>query len=274
MASTTANESLQAFWKTPQTILITGGGSGIGLSFAQRWAKAGHTVLIAGRRLEQLAKAASETEGLIPIQADVETPEGRVALFTHARTHHPNLTVLVNNAGILNKNPPIYSLAADGFSVNGIELWHKHHQEISINFEGPVQLSMLFAPWFHQRSDTPSAIINVTSGLAYVPAVVLPVYSATKAAMHSYTKSLREQLKHGPCKVIEISPPAVKTDLGGGDLHSYGEPLDEYSDSVFENLSQGKTEFGFRFSAHALEATYDERAVLFERLNASFAASQ
>ena len=128
--------------------------------------------------------------------------------------------MLVNNAGIQNRTP-----------IAGGD-WPAAHQELAINLEAPIHLSMLLAPHLARRQNP--AIVNVTSGLAFVALAEMPVYCASKAALHSFTMSLRRQLAHTPVQVIEIIPPAVDTDLGGPGLHTFGVPLDEFADAVIK----------------------------------------
>ena len=111
------------------------------------------------------------------------------------------------------------------------------------------------------------AIINVTSGLAFVPLTATPIYSATKAAFHSFTLSLRDQLKKTPIEVLEIIPPAVNTDLGGPGLHTFGTPLEEFIDAVVVQLEQGSSEITYGFSAQATQASRPQRDEMFARMN-------
>ena len=120
--------------------------------------------------------------------------------------------MLVNNAGIQNRLPPLVVQSQSSESVNAA--WQAHKAEIAINFEAPIHLSMMLL--LPQLSGHPSSlIVNVTSGLSFVPIAFMPTYCATKAAAHSFTLSLRQQLKDTSVKVLEIVPPAVNTDLGG-----------------------------------------------------------
>lgn len=115
---------------------------------------------------------------------------------------------------------------------------------------------MLFAPLFAEKEK--ATIINVTSGLAFTPAMFAPVYSATKAAIHSFTMSLRHQLTDSSIEVIEVVPPAVNTDLGGAGLHSQGVPLDAFADGIFKGLKEGQKEIGYGTSAKAMRMSRDE----------------
>jgi len=218
------------------TILITGGGSGIGLALAKRFIKAGSTVIACGRRADQLERARTECPGLQTLTADVSTPEGREKLFRDVIEKFPKLNVLINNAGIQNRPPPLYES----------QPWAPTHQEIATNVEAPVHLSMLFLPYLLKATNP--AIVNVTSGLSFAPISFMPVYCMTKAALHSFTLSLRHQLKATPVQVIELIPPAVNTDLGGVGLHTQGADLNQFADHCMKHLAAGDLEFGFESS--------------------------
>jgi uncharacterized oxidoreductase len=226
------------------TILVTGGASGIGLALATRFAKLGSTVVVCGRREDVLAEA--KKKGLETIRADVATEADRVELAKQATTRFPKLNVLVNNAGIQRRAP----FSADTAS------WSEREKEIAINFAAPAHLAALLIPHLEKQKD--AAIVNVTSGLAFVPGVFAPVYCATKAAMHSLSVSMRHDLKRKSIEVIEIVPPMVNTDLGGKGLHDEGVPLDEFADAMLEGLKRGETEIGYGFSEKARNASRAE----------------
>src|SRR5205085_8537318 len=152
---------------------------------------------------------------------------------------------LVNNAGIQRR----VQLAVP-------EPWKEAGQEITINFAAPVHLSRLVIPHFMKRPY--AAIVNITSGLAFAPLAGVPVYCATKAAMHSFTLTLRRQLTGSSVEVIEIVPPAVDTDLGGPGLHKFGVALDEFADAAFEGLRRGETEIAYGFAAQSSRASRAE----------------
>lgn len=146
------------FWGSgAKTILITGGGSGIGLAFAKRFTNRGHQVIICGRRETQLQQAQQEVPLLHYIIGDVETEEGRQALASSVVERFPDINVLVNNAGIQNRLPPLADQASGNF-------WQQHKTEIAINLEAPIHLSILLLP--HLLSKPSAQIVNVTSGLA------------------------------------------------------------------------------------------------------------
>jgi uncharacterized oxidoreductase len=237
------------------SVLVTGGASGIGLAIATRFLRAGSDVLICGRRADKLREAQVKHPGLRTHACDVEDPAQRVALQEWALRESPNLDVLVNNAGVQHR-------------VELAELpdWAHLHREITINFEAPVHLTTLFIP--HLRRQKRPAIINVSSGLAFAPRAAVPIYSATKAAIHSFTLSLRHQLHDTPIRVVELIPPAVDTDLGGVGLHTWGVPLEEFANAAFAVLESGDDpEIAYQFSAQSRRASRDELDEMFKQLN-------
>jgi uncharacterized oxidoreductase len=237
------------------TVLITGGGSGIGLALAARFLRAGSDVVICGRRADKLQEAQAAHRGVHIHVCDVETAPGRRALSEWAIGEFPQLNVLVNNAGIQRRVPRL----ADE------DDWERTHQEIAINFEAPLHLSALFIP--HLRKQKRAAIMNVTSGLGFAPIASAPIYSATKAALHSLTLSLRHQLLETPVRVVEIIPPAVNTDLGGVGLHTFGEPVDTFADAVMARIRNGDLEVAYGMSEHASRASRAELDQMFTRMN-------
>ena len=236
------------------TILITGGASGIGLAMAERSLAAGSTVILCGRREDKLREARDRHPEFVTRVCDVEQPLQRTALFEWAVREFPRLNVLVNNAGIQRR----VQLAA-------AEEWEQTRQEIAINLDAPIHLARLFIP--HLMKQERPAILNVTSGLSFVPLANVPVYCATKAALHSFTLSLRHQLSGSPIQVIEIIPPAVDTDLGGPGLHKFGVPLDEFADSVFPRLAAGELEIAYGFAQQSSRGSRQELDALFTRMN-------
>lgn len=236
------------------SILITGGGSGIGLALAERLHAAGNTVLICGRDAAKLQAAAERLPGLRTFVCDVAQPAERQRLFEWALAEAPQLNVLFNNAGIQRQ----VQLADNS------EDWAARAAEIAINVEAPMHLTALFGQHLQQQSA--AYILNVSSGLGFVPLARVPIYSATKAAMHSFTQSLRWQLAGTSVQVIEVIPPAVHTELGGTD-HSFGVPLAEYADDVMQQLAAGHAEIAYGFSAKASQATRPELDGMFQALN-------
>ncbi|MER3007080.1 SDR family oxidoreductase [Bacillus licheniformis] len=231
------------------TVLITGGASGIGFAFAERFIKAGNTVIVCGRRESKLKEAKEKHPELITRVCDVAVEAERLALFEWIKEHHPGVNVLVNNAGIQQR---YHILKADV-----IDNWADYNKEITVNMEAPIHLAMLFSQCFAEKAGK-TAIINVSSGLAFTPMAVAPIYSSTKAALHSFTMSLRHQLSEAGVEVIEVAPPAVNTDLGGVGLHDSGAPLDEFADAIFKGLEEGRLKIGYAVSEKALRMSRDE----------------
>ena len=230
------------------TILITGGGSGIGLAFAERFLNAGNQVIVCGRREEVLEQAKEKFPNLITRVSDLNHESERLALYEWVTTNYPEVNVLINNAGIQER---FNVLKADARNN-----WGHFRNEITTNIEAPFHFSMLFAPFFAAKEE--ATIINVTSGLAFTPFAIAPIYSASKAALHSFTMSLRHQLSDTSVEVIEIAPPAVNTDLGGTGLHGHGEPLEAFTDGIFKGLAEGQEEIGYGTSVDRLRMSRDE----------------
>jgi uncharacterized oxidoreductase len=237
------------------TILITGGATGIGWAIAERFLKAGSKVILCGRREDKLRECQAQYPALDYRVCDVAKEADRIALVKDVTAAYPDLNVVVNNAGIQRH----VRLAEDQSA------WREHQQEIAINLEAPIHLAMLFAPHLAGRSNP--VIINVTSGLAFAPLAMVPIYSATKAALHSFTQSLRYQLSTGPIEVIEVIPPAVNTDLGGPGLHTFGVPVDDFADGIMEGLAAGAPEVGYGTAAMSMRASRDQLDQAFQRMN-------
>jgi len=232
-------------------ILITGGATGIGLGLTERFLKEGNTVIICGRRESALKEVADKHPSVITKVCDLSVDSERVALFQWVKSFHGDLNVLVNNAGIQNWMP-----------IDGPNFFSMARHEIITNIEAPLHLMSLF-----QSLQSLNTIINVTSGLSFVPFAKAPVYSATKAFFHSFTQSARYLLKPKGIEVIELIPPALNTDLGGKGLHDYAPPVSEFIESIFEQLKQGKTEAAFGFAAERAQVGAEELKVVFDRLN-------
>jgi uncharacterized oxidoreductase len=236
------------------TVLVTGGASGIGLALAIRFLRAGSCVIVCGRRVDKLDEAAAAHPSLLTRTCDLSKEAERRALAADLAREFPRLDVLVNNAGIQRR----VRLADD-------EPWSATQEELAINLEAPVHLSRLFIP--HLLKQQHPAIINVTSGLSFAPLATVPVYCATKAALHSFTLSLRHQLTGTAIEVIELIPPAVDTDLGGPGLHTFGVPIDEFADAVMPRLAKGEQEIAYGFADQSSRASRAELDAIFTRLN-------
>jgi uncharacterized oxidoreductase len=201
------------------TILITGGGSGIGQALAHRFHDAGNTVIVAGRRREALAGTIEGRADLHAIELDVTSAEGIADFAKRLLAEHPEVNVLINNAGIMRTEPLDHARDLTDAEVT-----------ITTNLLGPIRLIDALIDHLVGRLD--AAIVNVSSGLAYVPLVAAPTYNATKAAIHSYTVSLRQALGDR-VEVIELVPPAVQTGLTPGQETRPGYlPLNDFIDEV------------------------------------------
>lgn len=184
-----------------KTVLITGGGSGIGLALAKIFLKNKNTVIITGRKLKKLEKAKSENPALHIAQCDVRNAEEIQALKAKLDAEFGGIDVLVNNAGVFHE----VDHKDESYP------FEKHLQEIDIDFTGPIRMVHYFLPGLLKKED--AAIVNVSSGLAFIPFTLGPVYSATKAGIHSWTQSLRFQLSKTNVKVFELMPPVVDTEM-------------------------------------------------------------
>ncbi|MGL1902129.1 MAG: SDR family NAD(P)-dependent oxidoreductase [Fibrobacterales bacterium] len=186
---------------TNNTILITGGSSGIGFQMAKVLLKRNNVVIITGRNQEKLDDVKSRLPGITTIQSDVSNPQDVQELYTQVSTEYPDLNILINNAGIM------WTINLQDHSYNLEELT----KELDINVKGTIWMNDLFLPLLKKNKN--SATVTVSSGLAFVPLPISPVYCATKAALHSYTQSLREQLCNSDVSVFELAPPATATEL-------------------------------------------------------------
>ncbi len=232
-------------------ILITGGATGIGLGLTERFLQENNTVIICGRREEALKAVAEKHPMVITKTCDLSSEAERIELYNWVAEHHSDLNVLVNNAGIQNWMAPSDS-----------NFYEKASAEITTNVLAPIHLSTLFA-----NLKSLQTIINVTSGLAFVPMAKVPVYCATKAFMRSFTLSLRHALKSSNIEVIEMIPPALNTDLGGKGIHDAYPPVSDFVEAVFQQMKEGKTELTFGMSEDMANANNETVAGLFNRMN-------
>lgn len=213
---------------TGNTILISGGGSGIGLALAQRWHDAGNHVIVTGRNAAKLDAAIAGRPNMTAISLDVTDADAIATFAADIAARHPALNVLVNNAGIMSSE-----------DVGAKRDLAPAEATVITNILGPIRLTDALVD--HLAAQDDAAIVNVTSGLAFVPLPKAPTYSATKAAMHSYSVALRIQLA-GKVEVIELAPPAVRTDLTPGQSTREGYmPLDDFADEVMALMAQVPT---------------------------------
>lgn len=210
------------------TLLITGSGSGIGRALAQRLHDLGNKVIVAGRRKEALEQTILGRPNMYAIPCDIENADSIAECAKQLVVEHPTLNVLINNAGIMRTE-----CLEQRRNLSDAEA------SILTNFLGPIRLTNALVEHLTQQAN--AAIINVTSGLAFVPLISAPTYSATKAALHSYTQSLRVQLQ-GRVEVIELVPPAVRTQLTPGQATREGYlPLMDFTDEVMALFQQQPT---------------------------------
>jgi len=234
-------------------ILITGGASGIGLGLAERFLSENNTVIVCGRRESALNEISGLYPSIITKVCDLSKAREREELYAWISREHNDLNVLINNAGIQN-----------WMTVTDDHYFERAKEELAINIEAPMHLISLF---LNLKSLT--TVMNVTSGLAYVPLVKVPVYSATKAFMSSYTLSLRQLLKPRGIEVIALVPPALNTDLGGKGIHDSAPPVGDFTDAVFNQLKEQKSDITFGFSEMMASAGPEELRKAFNRMNGS-----
>ena len=215
-------------------VLVTGGSEGIGRELVKRLTLLGAKVAATGRRRDALDRLRSDIPGVLTYQADMAVESDRATLAAAIQADFPNLSVVINNAGFQRR----VSLADDDSH------WSERQEEINALLSGPIHLNHLLIPML-LKTGLPSLIVNVTSGGAFVPQPFAPIYSASKAGLHSYTMNLRYSLRLTNCRVVEVIPPAVGTGLGGTD-EAHGVPVADFVDSVITGLSSGKDdELGF-----------------------------
>jgi uncharacterized oxidoreductase len=232
-------------------ILITGGATGIGLGLTERFIQENNQVIICGRRKEALKEVSDKFPTVITKVCDLSEESGRTELYNWIAEQHSDLNVLVNNAGIQN-----------WMDISDKSFYDKAKDEIQINVLAPLHLTSLFTGL--KSLDT---IINVTSGLAFVPLTKVPVYCATKSFFHSFTISLRHLLKSKNIEIIELIPPALNTDLGSKGLHSEHPSVGDFIKAIFQQLEEGKNELTFGYSEMLSKATPAEIQGMFKRMN-------
>jgi len=203
------------------TILITGGGSGIGRAFAGAFHKLGNQVIVAGRRKEALDEAATANPGLETAVLDIENPAAIKSFAADITKRFPKLNVVLHSAGIMRAE----NLLSDGADLATVE------STIATNLLGPIRLNAALMQHLLKQPD--GAIFTITSGLAFLPMAITPTYCATKAAIHSYSQSLRYQLRSTKLQVIEIIPPYLRTGLMGA-----GQATDERAMALDDYINE------------------------------------
>ena len=210
---------------TGNTILITGGGSGIGRGLAEAFHTLGNHVIISGRRRQALYETTAANPGMTSLVLDIGDPAGIGSFAAELAARYPALNVLINNAGIMRTE----KLQAQQDSLADAEAI------VATNLLGPIRLTAALLPVLKKQEY--SAIMNVTSGLAFVPLAPTPTYCATKAALHSYTQSLRYQLQGSAIEVLELIPPYVATHLMNGAADPRAMPLDKFIAEAMDILT-------------------------------------
>jgi uncharacterized oxidoreductase len=245
---------------TGNTILITGGGSGIGLALAHEFHQRGNQVIIAGRRQSALDAATAVSPGMKSIVLDTADPASIASAVAKLTADFPALNAVLNNAGIMRPEALKQGGTADAEAI------------VATNLLGPIRLTAALMPHFLKQ---PSAtILNVSSGLGFVPLALTPTYCATKAAIHSYTQSLRYQLKDTKIKVIEIIPPWVATELMGEVPEDpRAMPLDKYIAETMQILATDADENCVQNVLRLRNAAKDDELAFFKTFNDAMSAA-
>ncbi|WP_433931081.1 SDR family oxidoreductase [Curtobacterium flaccumfaciens] len=243
------------------TILITGGTSGIGLGLAQRLHESGNRVIVAGRRTALLDAITAENPGITGLELDVADPASIERARETVAVSHPELNVVINNAGIMREENVL-----DVADVRTAE------EQVAINLLGTVRMVYAFAPALVGKPD--AAIVNVSSSLAFVPFPSTPTYSATKAALHSFSESLRVQLSKAETgiQVIEIVPPGVRTELMDQQESEHAMPLEDYLTEVMGLLADNPhadevvVERALPMRRATLDGSYNDMLTMFSNM--------
>ncbi|MFH1865131.1 MAG: SDR family NAD(P)-dependent oxidoreductase [Candidatus Eisenbacteria bacterium] len=238
------------------TALITGGATGIGYALARALVDLDNEVIICGRRREVLREAKSGIPTLHVKVCDVSRRGSRAALVRWVTERFKPLNILVNNAGVQH---------SVGFTKGARDL-EETSAEIATNLVGPLELSAMLIPHLRRRKE--SAIVNITSGLAFTPLAAVPVYCATKAGLHSLSMSMRRQLRDTPIRLFEVAPPMVSTDLGGRRRHrdevAWCMSAEDAASGIVEALENDRLEVALGGAAHLRT----KRDVAFDDMNA------
>jgi uncharacterized oxidoreductase len=242
---------------TGNTILITGGGSGIGRGLAEALHQRKNQVIISGRRKDRLIEVAKANPGMAWVELNIEDPVNISAVAAKMIAEYPDLNVLINNAGIMNIDDA--SVAIDEKLLVST---------LTTNLMGPIRMTGALIE--HLKRQPQAAVINTTSVLGFVPLAVTAVYSSTKAAMHSYTMSLRYKLKDTSVRVLEIAPPWVQTDLLGSNNEPRAMPLSEFIEETMKVLGTGAEEVLVERAKPLRNATGPNEAAFVTQFNDAF----
>jgi uncharacterized oxidoreductase len=241
-----------------KTVFITGGSSGIGKALALSFVNRGNTVIVCGRDQKKLDKTKAEIPEVNTVKCDVSDENERSEIYNQIMEEFKRLDILVNNAGIQRKID----------LTKGLDDLLLNDDEIEINFRSQVYLTARFVPILSKQKE--AAIVNVSSGLGFVPLSIFPIYSATKAAIHSYTMSLRHQLKNTPIKVFELIPPTVY------DTNLKGKPIEktewtvsskDIADATMEGLTKDTYQITVGASTRWVNGTNEDRENAFDGMN-------
>lgn len=228
----TGVQSKRAMRNHSNTMLVTGGGGGIGRGLAEAFHKLGNRVIIGGRRDSVLREACAANPGMSSVLLDISDPASIRAAAQSVPAKFPDLNCIINNAGLQRVHD--FSAAVDEAGMV---------EEIETNLLGLMRMCAAFIP--HLKSRPEATLINISSGLAFVPLARVPVYCATKAAVHSFCVSLRHQLKHTSIRVVELIPPWVDTNLDQGRRRTTGPapmPLPQFLSEAMAGLSENADE--------------------------------
>jgi len=242
---------------TGNTILITGGGSGIGRGLAEALHQRKNQVIISGRRKDRLMEVAKANPGMAWVELNIEDPANISAVAAKMIAEYPDLNILINNAGIMNIDDA--SVAIDEKLLVST---------LTTNLMGPIRMTGALIE--HLKRQPQAAVINTTSVLGFVPLAVTAVYSSTKAAMHSYTMSLRYKLKDTSVSVLEIAPPWVQTDLLGSNIEPRAMPLSEFIEETMKVLGTGAEEVLVERAKPLRNATGPNEAAFVTQFNDAF----
>jgi len=243
-------------------VLITGGATGIGYALAEAFLKADNEVIICGRRKLKLDEAKRKLPGVHVKRIDVARENERQVLLRWVTSNFSNINILINNAGIQRQ--------FDFTSPKVARATRSKDDEVAVNFVAPVRLCALFTPKLLKRKA--AAIVNVSSGLAFVPIATMPVYCATKAAIHSFTISLRHQLRDTPIRIFEAAPPATDTELdrsfAGEQEEAYrGISSQEVAAAIMEGMKADTEEIIIEQAQRLHKAALRNSEAIFNQLN-------